>query len=287
MVVALALAAAFLLGLGLVMGQFGLRRIDPLAGACISLPTATVIFGLLFALRFEAADWHGHAVLYFALSGLLFPAAVTLLGYQANRQIGPVLTASIGNLSPVFAVALAAILLGELPQPLQLLGILIIGLGLVILLQRRQMPGVRSLHWLAIGFAVLAAAIRGFVQPVAKLGLALWPSPLAAATVGYAVSSLVMFSLYALTRRALPRLVQPGAGWFNGVGLCNGGAVLCMFSALGMGDVAIVAPLVATFPLFTLLIGHVALRQRDGLRRMLLGAGLTVIGVACLLITLP
>ncbi|WP_341894908.1 DMT family transporter [Ferrovibrio terrae] len=286
MVVGLALAAAFLLGLALVLGQQGLRRIEPLTGAAISLPSATAILCILFALRFDPAAWHSEAALYFALSGMLFPAAVTLLGFEANRRVGPVLTASIGNLSPVFAVALAAILLGELPRPLQWIGLLVIAAGLLVLLRAPRTAGtVHGPLWLAMGCAVLGAAIRGFVQPIAKLGLALWPDPLAAAAIGYVVSVTMIFSACLLLRRPVLQLRRPGAAWFVGLGLCNGAAVLCMFAALGSGEVAVVAPLVATFPLFTLVIGWIALRQRENLPRMLIGAGLTVIGVICLVTT--
>ena len=69
-----------------------------------------------------------------------------------------------------------------------------------------------------------AACIRGAVQPIIKLGLARWPDPIAAATT---------------------------------VGLCNGLAVLCMYAALGHGPVIFVAPLVATYPLITLLFAAV------------------------------
>ena len=286
MVVGLALAAACLLGVALVLGQQGLRRIEPLTGAAISLPSATALLCLLFAARFDPAAWNSEAAGYFALSGVLFPAAVTLLGFEANRRVGPVLTASIGNLSPVFAVALAALLLGELPQPLQWLGLLIIALGLLVLLRAPRSGGpVQGPLWLAVGFAVLGAAIRGFVQPVAKLGLVLWPDPLAAAAIGYVVSVTMIFSACLVLRRPVLQLRRPGAPWFVGLGACNGAAVLCMFSALQMGEVAIVAPLVATFPLFTLVIGWIALRQRENLPRMLIGAGLTVIGVICLVAT--
>lgn len=286
LIVALSLAAAFLIGLALVLGQFGLRHIEPLSGAATSLPSATLVLGLLFAWQFDPAAFDATAVLYFALSGVMFPAAVTLMVFEANRRIGPVITASIGNLSPVFAVALATLLLGELPQPLQWLGLAVIALGLLILLQAPRSGNTGKLQWLAVGLAVLGAAIRGFVQPIAKLGLALWPDPLAAAAIGYVVSVGVVFTACLLLRRPVLQYRKPGGLWFIGVGLCNGGGVFCMFSALKIGSVAIVAPLVATFPLFTLLIGWLVFGERENLPRLLLGASLTVFGVACLVTTL-
>lgn len=291
MLVILALTTAALFGLALVLGQFGLRRIEPLAGACISLPTATIILCLLFAAQTGMTGWPPAESMraglpYFALSGLLFPAIVTLLTFLANRQIGPVLTASFGNLSPIFAVALAAVLLGEWPLPLQWTGIAIILCGVFILLYAPRGSRASSLRLAAVGFAVLAACIRGFMQPVSKLGLVAWPDPLAAAAIGYVCSSGTMYAIYLVMQRRLPRILRPGALWFVGIGLCNGAAMLCLFLALSLGEVIIVAPLVATYPVFTLLIGRL-LRSQDRLpARGLAGVALTVLGVICLLVTL-
>jgi len=43
----LAFASAFLLSLGLVTTQFGLRDVEPITGASISLPSFTLLFLLL------------------------------------------------------------------------------------------------------------------------------------------------------------------------------------------------------------------------------------------------
>ncbi len=43
----------------------------------------------------------------FAAVGLLFPGAATLLTFAANRALGPVITGTLGNLAPLFAVARA------------------------------------------------------------------------------------------------------------------------------------------------------------------------------------
>ena len=119
---------------------------------------------------------------------MLFPAAVTLLTFEANRRIGPTLTGALGNLTPLFAVLLAVLLLGEAPRMGQLVGMALIALGVLVLILR---PGQGfSVHVLpALALPVAAALIRGLVQPVVKLGLAGWPNPFAAITFGYLVSA--------------------------------------------------------------------------------------------------
>ncbi len=58
-----------------------------------------------------------------------------------------------------------------------------------------------------------------------------------------------------------------GICWWIAVGLCNGLAVLCMYAALRHGPVILIAPLVSTYPLITLLVSAIFLRrERVGLR---------------------
>ena len=56
-----------------------------------------------------------------------------------------------------------------------------------------------------------------------------------------------------------------------------------MYAALARGPVALVAPLVATYPLATLMLGAVFLRRVPIGRRVALGVAVTVAGVALLL----
>src|SRR4029078_3371930 len=107
------LPSASLLGAGVVTAQFGLRTVEPLSGASISVPSFTLLFLLASPLILAGAPlvWRGLPI--FAAIGLVFPALLTLLTFASNRALGPVVTSTLGNLAPLFAVALAVILLHE------------------------------------------------------------------------------------------------------------------------------------------------------------------------------
>ena len=136
----------------------------------------------------------------------------------------------------------------------------------------------------ALTLLLIAAFIRGLVQPVVKLGLAQWPSPFAATVIGYVISATVILSVgIAREGRAVLPSRSSGWQWFVPVGLLNGLSVLLMYAALVRGSVAVVAPLVASYPLATLafsrlLLGSGALTWSVGL-----GVATTVAGVALLL----
>jgi drug/metabolite transporter (DMT)-like permease len=219
----------------------------------------------------------------FACVGLLFPAAVTLITFEANRRLGPVVAGSLGNLAPVFAVLLAFLLLGEPLRVAQLLGLAVILAGIAALTAPagNQITGWRS--WYLV-LPLAAAALRGFIQPVIKLGLAVWPSPFAAALIGYVVSSVVVVvTLRRRSGRWRPAVSRRAAAWFAGVGLCNGLAVLLMYAALARGPVSLVSPLVATYPLVTVIASALVLQAIDNQIRIAMGAALTVAGVGLLL----
>jgi drug/metabolite transporter (DMT)-like permease len=73
--------------------------------------------------------------------------------------------------------------------------------------------------------------------------------------------------------------------WFAAVGLCNGCAVLSMYAALGRGPVARVSPLIATYPLVTLLLSFRFLKRERVDAQLIAGVALSVGGVVLLLVT--
>jgi drug/metabolite transporter (DMT)-like permease len=281
--VALSLGSAFCFALALVLTQFGLRSTAPLAGASTSVPTTALLFLLISPLTIDWTSWTPNSVALFALVGLLFPAAVTFLTFASNRHLGPNLTGALGNLTPLFAVGIAILLLGELPRPGQIAGCLAVCIGVLWLALERSTTHSSATIWLML-MPLGAALLRGIVQPVVKKGLLEWPNAFAAATIGYAVSAMIIL---AVRRGLAPKVgmqLSEGRLWFVVVGLCNGLAVLALYSALSRGPVTIVAPLVATYPLATLLLNRLIHADRSLSLASAAGVIITVAGIAALLV---
>jgi drug/metabolite transporter (DMT)-like permease len=281
----LALCASFLFGIALVLTQFGLRHMPPNRGASVSIPTSALLFSALAPFMLDLEGWDPRGALIFVLVGLLFPATVTLLTFEANRRMGPSISGALSNLTPLFAVAVAALLLDEVPRPLQALGIAMVVTGVITLSIDREWLGTRW-HLAAILLPMGIAAIRGLTHPVTKLGLAFWPSPFAAALIGYLMSSLVVTVVAAARRRPLPDGDRrAGRLWFGCVGACNGLGVLALYAALARGPVLLVSPLVATYPLVTLAFAAVLLRSARVTVAHVAGVTATVAGVVLLIAT--
>lgn len=281
MAFALALLSAGCFGLALVTGRIGLRSLDPIPGAAVSIPTAAVFFVLAAPFTVDATAYRADAALIFAVVGVFFPAVVTLITFRSNEVLGPTLTGAVSGTAPLFALIGAGLVLGErVPAEAAAAAVAIAaGVALMSWKQGDVRPGFRGVSVL---WPICGAAVRGFAQAGAKAGLLLWPNPFAAALIGYLVSSATVLGASRIRRNGKPALGPGGVLWFVLTGVLNGAAVLLMYAALGLAPVSLVAPVVATYPLLTAVASRVILREEPLTGRMLAGAAVTVAAVVFL-----
>jgi drug/metabolite transporter (DMT)-like permease len=213
---------------------------------------------------------------------LFFPGAAALLNFESNRLMGPNIAGALSSMTPVFAVLLAIVILGERIRGPQLLALAAIVIGISLMYRVHVNLSVGSLWLMALPLA--AAAIRGVVQPIVKFGFEWWPNPIAAVVVSYTVSSAVLI-VAALARagETIPEIDHRGVLWFAAVGLCNGLSVLSMYGALEYGPVAVVSPLIAGYPLVTLLLSRVLPVKEEMGPPLIAGVTAAVCGVVLLL----
>lgn len=275
----LALLSSTLFGLAMVAIRVGLRHAGPLAGMTVSIPATALTFTLLAPLWLDGIPWRPAPLLIFAGVGLFFPALVTLLVFQSNRIMGPTLSSAVASTTPLFSVLSAALFLGErltLPIAVGTGGIVA---GIVALSAGRN-DLRRSWPLLALGFPLSAAAVRGLAQTSAKYGLDLLPDAFLAAWIGYLASGLIVLGVSRVRHgRVFAARGVAQVRWFVAGGLCNGFAVLAMYEALRLGSVTVVTPIVATYPVLTLLLSAALLREEKIQPYGVLGVLLVVAGV--------
>lgn len=281
--VLLAVLAAAGFGLAMVFTKMGLRHMGAAAGALVSIPSTALLYWLLAAIVFDPQGWRIEAAAIFAAVGLFFPALVTLLVFESNRRMGPTTASSVSSTAPLFATAGAIAFLGEALTLPALAGTGAIVLGVAVLSREKGSGARRWPRW-ALLLPLAAAGIRGLAQAAIKAGLVLWANPFAAGLIGYTVSSFtVLAANRALARGAPLAFHRRGVPWFVLAGACNGLAVLAMYHALDTGKVSVVSPIVATYPLFTLGLSALFLREEIIDARILAGVMLTIAGVGLLL----
>lgn len=278
--------SAFCFALALILTQFGLRHLPAMLGAAISMVASTSAFWILAPILLSGDTWIWESALIFAAVGVLFPAAVTLLTFESNKRMGPTVAGSLGNLAPLFAILAAIIILDERLSGWHVAGVATIVAGVTVISSRGRGGAPRSWPVWLVALPLFAAAIRGGVQPAVKVGLADWHNPFAAVLIGYTVSTIVVIAAATLRDHRWARSVTTGGlVWFSCVGLCNGLAVLLLYTALSLGPVVLVSPTVASYPLITLVLSLILLRTGHPTSRQAIGVAMTVIGVAVLLIS--
>ena len=271
--------AAGCFGIAMVLMKFGLEKMHPMAGALISIPTTTVIFWCLAPFTLGSVDWSSPALGIFVIVGFFYPAMVTLLIYEANLRLGPTYTATISSVTPLFAIIGAILFLDESLTLLILIGTLGIVAGLMMISWNRshqQESWSKFIILLPLG----GAFIRGGAQMLTKMGLEILPAPFLAGLIGYTTSVFSILLIYHI-RFGLGRFTFDVSSlkWFMLVGVANGSAVLFLYMALKTGKVVAVAPVVATFPLFTLLFSRLFFRHEKVAARIVAGVVLVVSGV--------
>lgn len=273
-----AFQAALCFSVAHVFVRRGLVHSNALTGSFISLGTTAAIFWLLALALVPLSALRTPAIGYFVAAGVFAPALGQTLGYIGMERIGVARASPIVNISPIFSSAFAASFLGELWVQQNILGTLLVIAGVIILSSSERAAG----PWrkFDVVYPLLGAVAFGISTTLRKAGLMTVQRPLlaAAVTVGTAFLALLCMIQIQGGRRVL-RFNRESNGWLLGGALINSGAILSFFSALNLGKVVRVEPLVACNPLLTILWTAIFLRQIERLSpRLIFGALVTVTG---------
>ena len=178
---------------------------------------------------------------------------------------------------PIFGAFWAFLVLGERPPAVVWVGILVVVAGVYIM----SSGGGPLARGRVLLLPISAAAFMGLAHTFRKMGLG-------------GVESLVFGGfLQSVSACALgPLILKASTGWspfvFNKAslgnfilaGLAMAAAQLCLMAALSLGEVSRVTPLVATVPLFMLVLAPLILGKREKITpRIVLGVLVTVAGV--------
>ena len=168
--------------------------------------------------------------------------------------------------------------LGEVWTAQNIVGTLSVIIGVIILSSGKSFGG----EWRKIDilYPLVAAVAFGISTTLRKFGLSELHLPLlgAAVTVGTAFFILLGLIQWRGGRRAL-KFNLNSTRWLFGAAVVNTGAILSVFSALNVGKVVRVEPLIASNPLLTILWVVIFLRQIERISaRIVLGALFTVMG---------
>ena len=279
-----AFQAALCFSIAHIFVRRGLNGSNALTGSVISLGTSTVIFWTLALVLAPLAHLASPAIGYFIAGGVFAPAIGQTLGYIGMERIGVARSSPIVNTSPMFSSIFAVLLLGEIWLAQNILGTSLVILGVVILSTSRQASG----EWdkKDIIYPVLAAVAFGISTTFRKTGLMTIHVPLLAAAVTVGTAFLVLLAIvWFRGGQRILRFNRRSSGWLFGGAVINSAAILSFFSALNVGTVVRVEPLVACNPLLTLLWASIFLRQFETLSWRVVGGALVTVAGTVLVVT--
>jgi DME family drug/metabolite transporter len=272
------LLAALCFSIAHIMIRRGLVYSNAMTGSFISLSmSAIVLSGLLPFFVPLAALWNP-AVTYFIAAGFFAPFIGRTLSYVGIERIGLARSVPIVNSSPIFASIFAVFYLGELWVLQNIMGTLLVILGVIML----SMAKPAEVPWrkMDIIYPILGAIAFGISANLRKAGLEVMNIPILAAATTATAAALFSFGLLQIRRgREAFMLPWQSAVWLLPAGLFNTAAMLAVFYALSFGKVVIVEPLVSSNPVLTLLFTAIFLRDLEALSlRVVIGSLLTVVG---------
>jgi DME family drug/metabolite transporter len=255
------------------------------AGMHYSTPTTVTLVSILmqnlllwFAI-FVTGGVHAvplAGVLLFTLVGL-FQLAVRLLAYTGVEKIGASRSSALQSVSPLVSAAIAVLILGEPTTLLIILGTFSVVVGIVLISWKpeRRLAGFRSWHLL---LPIGAAFLTGINHPIRRYVLTMANEPLFFSALMGTVS-LGGFLIYFAVSPRSQRLVwnRQAIGPFLATGVCETTSILLIITAISMGRVVIVAPIAASYPVWSLILSAIFLRDVESVNGKVIAGILSVV----------
>jgi drug/metabolite transporter, DME family len=272
----LALICSVFYASALVSARAGMRYSTPATVTLVSiLMQNLLLWSAVFATRgVHAVPLAG--ILLFALVGI-FQLAVRLLAYSGVEKIGASRSSALQAASPLISATIAIIFLSEPTTLLIILGTFLVVLGIVLISWKpeRLFAGFRRWHLL---LPIGAAFLTGINHPIRRYVLTMANEPLFFSALMGTVS-LGGFVIYFFASSRTRQLVwnRPAFGPFITTGICETLSILLIITAISMGRVVIVAPIAASYPVWSLLLSAIFLRDVEPINGKVIAGILSVV----------
>jgi drug/metabolite transporter (DMT)-like permease len=298
--IALALVALAGFSANILVARVGGARVPLNVGYLVAVSVNVIFAALLLvtelALRSQPLHWSGRGAVLFALAGFFSTYLGRWFMYESVARLGPARTSAFQVSSPLFTFAIALVFLGEALTGAALAGMIVTALGLLLISlagtrteaigqdQGRTRSGLRS-AWL-VGLGSSAAYAVGNVMRGA--GVREWDEPIAGALIG-AVAGIACHFAFARGHRDMLRGLRAahrgGLALFALSGVLTIVAQTCVIAAMKLAPVSVVALITLCTPLIVFPVSYFVLGNDEGISaRTLVGAGLTIAGVATIVL---
>jgi uncharacterized membrane protein len=278
----IALLSAISYALFTVYGWFGLQYSSPQAATTVSLLARTITLWAAVFLTGGLPAVAPAALVIFVGLGVL-QSVTSLLTFVGLHKIGTARSQPLRNTYPLWSAIIAISFLNEKAGLMIISGTVLVVAGVVFISWKPDLPPAGH-RWWHIFYSLAAGVLAGVAFPVRRYGLTITNEPVFFAAL-VAVVSLTGAVPYSLLSRSSRRpMWHPKALLhFSVSGIFEGLGALLSLVALGLGRVVVVSPIVATTPLWNLIITAVFLRGREELNpRTIAGTGCVILGTVAI-----
>ena len=293
--IAVAIVCAFAFGFNNIAERRAVIRVrDAAIGIMLSVPISVIFFMLAIIVigqvgSIASFSWQNYG--WLSAAGVIHFVVGRSLNYKVIQLVGANVSNVVRRTNALVSVILAITVLGEPLSWRLAAGVLLIVCGVVVTGLNPQMfrsgqklfSGVpRKAYLLGIGFALATG-----VSPILiKLGLGDSGSPLAGVFISFSAATifLIPFLWNSNTRTTMMGMSGGAAGYFCLSGLIASVANLLRYTALSLGPASVVVPIIATSPVFVLLLSFIFNRKIEVFGMNIIIGMITVVAGGILLV---
>lgn len=281
-----AFISAFLAGITSILAKIGIKDIDSHVATAIRTIVVLIFSWLMVFIvgsQENVSNIEARTFVFLILSGLATGAS--WLCYFKALQLGDVnKVVPIDKSSTVLTMILAYIFLGENITINMTIGMIAIGIGTYLMIQKKNavQKVTKGKKWLI--YALLSAVFAALTSILGKVGIENIESNLGTA-IRTIVVLIMAWSIVFITKKQddIKKIDKRSLIFIILSGLATGGSWLCYYKALQEGLASIVVPIDKLSILITVLFSYVFLKEKLS-KKSLLGLILIVIGTLMLLI---
>ena len=264
---ALALVTSISYAGALICSRLGLKYSTPTTVTLVSILVQNLVLwtAVFFLSGIPPVSWV--SVTLFGIVGV-FQLGVRLLAYTGVLKIGASRSSALQSINPLISFTIAIVVLKESATALTLAGTLLVVAGVVLVSWRAEQE-LLSFRWWHLLLPVGAAILSGVNHPMRRYALSLSNEPLFfSAFMGFV--TLIAFAGYMTISSQESRLVwDRRALWpFVCTGIFETFSIFLIIKALSIGPVVVIAPIAATYPVWSLIGAKLFLKdvERIGLK---------------------
>lgn len=276
-----AIGSAFFAGVTAVLAKCGIRKTDSTVATAIRTIIVLIfawIMVFVVGSQDQLRDTSQMTLLFLALSGLATGAS--WLCYFKALQIGDInKVVPIDKSSTVLTILLAFLLLGEPIGLFQGIGVVLIGIGTFLMIEKKQQEAPSAASgkgWMFYAFG--SAIFASLTAILGKVGIQGVESNLGTA-IRTGVVLVMAWVMVLVTGKTKEVRQVPGRelAFICLSGIATGASWLCYYHALQDGPASVVAPIdklsILVTVAFSYLVFHEKLTRRSGLGLVLIVAG--------------